>query len=550
MTLSHALGVAAALAALIAGCDHDHGHDDHGHGQEAHGHGHGHGEEAHGDGHGHEAHGEGHGHGHGDHDGAAEVVTQWGEVTQLFVEFPALVVGEESPFAAHLTRLKDHFAIDRGTVTVELTGGGPPAERFAVDRPSQAGIFRPVVKPAHPGPRAVTLRLESPAGSETFDMGSFTVFETRAKADAAAKDEHAPADAIGYLLEQQWKVPFRVERVKARPIRPSISAFARLTLPSDADSAISAPADGRLRAAGARFPVVGDRVEAGRPLFALSVAPPGGADPAALDLAVEQAGIRVAAARRDVARLQPLVEQGAVPRKRLDDARAALAAAEAERKSARRRKRSLGQSQRVEGESDALTLPSPLAGDLVELHVAPGAWVTEGQPLARVVDRDRLWLDVGVPEADASALARVSGAWFTLPDAVGVFELPRENLVSVGAVVDPQTRTLPVRFRIDNLRRRLFAGMTIRAHLITDSPTVTVAIPHGAIVHDEGVDVAFVQLGGESFQRRVLELGRRDGEHVEVLRGVQPGEWVVAEGPWQVKLAASSTAAIGHGHAH
>ena len=150
------------------------GHDDHGGGHDDPG--------EHGD-HGgeHDDHGGGHGHGGG---GAAEVVTLWGETTQLFVEFPALVQGEDSPFAAHLTRLGDHFAIDTGTVTVELTGGGP-AEKFSVDMPKVAGIFRPVVRPAVAGVRRVTLRLDSSAASGEFDMGEFTVFGSRAEADAA-----------------------------------------------------------------------------------------------------------------------------------------------------------------------------------------------------------------------------------------------------------------------------------------------------------------------------------------------------------------------------
>lgn len=551
------LTLAVVMATAPLGCRHDHGHDDeHGHahedehGDDEHGddeHGHAHGDDEHGD----DEHGDGHddGHGHG-HEGASEVVTRWGEATQLFVEFPALVVGEDSRFAAHLTRLSDHFAIDRGRVVVELTGGGQPVERFTVDGPSPPGIFRPVVRPAHPGRRVVTLRLDSPAASAIHAVGTFTVFPTRAAADEAADEDDEPDDAISYLLEQQWKVPFKVAPIEARPMRPSIAAFARLTPPSDADAIIRAPADGRLRAAGPRFVSVGDAVASGAPLFELSVAPPGGADPAALDLAVEQAGIQLAAARRDVDRLAPLVEQGAVPRRRLDEARAAVAAAAAEQRSARRRKLSLGQSQRVEGESDALTLPSPIAGAITELHVTPGAWVIEGQPLARVVDRDRLWLDVGVPESEVATLRRVSGAWFSVPNGRGVFELPAEALVSVGAMVDAQSRTLPVRLRVDNGRGELFAGMSVQAHLIVDAPRVNVAVPKSAVVHDNGQDVVFVQLGGETFARRVVRLGLRDGEMIEVQDGVLAGEWVVAEGAWSVKLAASSTAAIGHGHAH
>jgi hypothetical protein len=101
------------VLALLCGCrgEHEHGPGEHGEGE----------------------------HGHDEHEGASEAVTRWGTTTQLFVEFPALVVGEPSAFAAHLTRLQDHAAIDRGSLVVELHGGGHPAERFVVDEPTVPG---------------------------------------------------------------------------------------------------------------------------------------------------------------------------------------------------------------------------------------------------------------------------------------------------------------------------------------------------------------------------------------------------------------------------
>ena len=545
----------------------DYGHDDHGHDHASDSDDHGHDDPPAADDHGHDDPpvADEHGHDHASstddhgHDGASEVVTLWGEGTQLFVEFPALVVGEESPFAAHLTRLRDHFALDEGRVTVELSGGPHPVERFSVDHPSPPGIFRPVVRPAREGIRRVTLRLDSSLASEVHEMGEFRVYATRAEAEAAPEREHdGSADggdhgssaAISFLLEQQWKVPFQIERVDVRPLRPNLPALARLTLPSDGAAIVAAPRNGRVSAVGGRFPLVGEVVRAGAKLFALSSAPQDEADSATLDLAVEQAEIRIQSAQREVDRLRPLVQQEVVAQRRLDEAAAELSAAQADLRSARRRQTSLEQSQQVEGRSDGLRVPSPIAGTIAELHVAPGAWVTQGQPLARIVDRDRLWLDIGVPEAYVGRLRDVSGAWFRLDNYDGVFEVPRAALVSIGAEVDPATRTLLVRFRIDNVRGELFAGMTTQAHLIADAPRITAAVPMDAVVDDGGTDVVYVQTGGESFERRPIRLGIRDGLYVEALDGLVPGEWVVARGAYSVKLASTSTAAIGHGHAH
>ena len=552
LPVSFVLGLALApTLALVGACD-DHGHDhangDHAHDGGGHSHdgGHDHGHDDGGHGHVDE---DAHGHGH-DHEGAAEAVTRWGARTQLFVEFPALVAGEDSPFAAHLTRLSDHLAIDSGTVVVELHGGEHPIERFTVEGPSVAGIFRPVVRPAHAGPRQVRLSLESSAATEVHELGEFTVFPTRALADASASEDEDPAGSISYLLEQQWKVPFGVARVEARALRPNVPAFARLTTPPDAQATVTAPRDGRVDAVGARLPRVGDELDAGDVMFTLGTAPEEQGDPASLDLAVSQAAIEVEAAQREVDRLTPLVEQGVVARRRLDEASSALASAKAKLASARRRKRSLGQSQVVGGRGDGLELPSPITGTVAAIDVASGAWVREGDALARLVDRDQLWLDVGVPEAYVTKIDDVAGAWFELDGVEGALELPATALISVGTELDPETRTLPVRFRIDNVRRELFAGMTTLAHLIVAGPRLTTAIPVTALIEDGGADVVFVQTGGESFERRVVELGVRDGDWIEVVRGVEVDEWVVARGAYAVELASSSTTTIGHGHAH
>ena len=135
--------ISLVTALVLAGCDdHDHGHDsDHGHshGDDAHSSSHhdslvgpgrgGHHDSIDGpDDHGHEHGGGGHDHGehgHDDHgDDTAIAVTHFTDSTELFVEFPAFVVGQESAFAAHLTRLRDFKPVESGKVVVTLSGGG------------------------------------------------------------------------------------------------------------------------------------------------------------------------------------------------------------------------------------------------------------------------------------------------------------------------------------------------------------------------------------------------------------------------------------------
>ena len=518
--------ISLLFATSLVACDSEHTHDE--------------GEHA------HEAEAEEHGHGHG-HEGASEAVTVWGEQTQLFVEFPALVAGEDSPFAAHLTRLSDHLAIPEGRAEVTLACDGQPPQQFSVDAPSVAGIFRPIVHPSQAGLCRVSLALTSASATESHEVGTFTVFASQAAADAATPHEEEDSSEIGYLLEQQWKVPFRLAKVETRQVRPSFPAFARLQEPPDAEAVVTAPRDGRVMATKTGFPTIGKDFDAGDVMVRLSTAPPEGADPAGLDLAIDEASIRVETATREIERITPLVDAGVVPQRNLDAANSALASAKAELRSAQRRRRSLRQAGKVGGRADALDVPAPIRGALAELHVSPGTWVTEGDRLARVVDRDRLMLEVGVPEAWVGRIRQVSGAWFDFGE---VLQVPAESLVSIGTEVDEGTRTLPILFRLDNTDRALFAGLAIQAHLIYDTPHTAVTVEATAVLDEDGVNVVYVQTGGESFERRPVRLGIQDGAYVEVTEGLAAGDWVVTRGAYGVKLASTSTAAIGHGHAH
>jgi multidrug efflux pump subunit AcrA (membrane-fusion protein) len=93
-------------------------------------------------------------------------------------------------------------------------------------------------------------------------------------------------------------------------------------------------------------------------------------------------------------------------------------------------------------------------------------------------------------------------------------------------------------------------GASLTAHVYTDAARPRLSVPASAVIDDGGRPVVYVQIGGESFARRAVELGIRDGPWLEVLQGVEAGERVVSTGAYHVKLAAAGGEAIGHGHAH
>ena len=76
------------------------------------------------------------------------------------------------------------------------------------------------------------------------------------------------------------------------------------------------------------------------------------------------------------------------------------------------------------------------------------------------------------------------------------------------------------------------------------------AIPDSALVDENGCPTAYVQVSGETFQRRDLRLGIRDSGFSQVIEGLAPGEQVVTRGAYAVRLASLATSVPAHGHAH
>lgn len=479
------------------------------------------------------------------HEEASIAVTHHTGETELFVEFPPLVRGEDAEFVAHLTRLADFKAVSEGTLVVALSGGGQPDETGESGISGTPGIFKPLLAPQHAGKRTLTFTLTAPGLNVKHEVGEVEVFADRKSAAAAAAK--APESVIRYTKEQQWRADFAVAQANERAVRESVLVTAVIRPRAAGEARISAPGAGQLRAAPSGIPQIGSRVSAGQVLAYLLPKLGAETDIATLELAVSRARLDADLATQELARLEKLLQAEAVAEKRVQEARHRERIARAELAAAQRRVAT------YQGDTGGIALKSPIGGTIVAVAGQPGASFEEGQTIFHVADLGRLWLEAQVPESDLGRIGTPAGAFFKLDgdDKAIVLEVGRNaRLAAFGGLVNPDTRTVPAIFEFENPGGRLKAGMQVRAGLYTGRVAKGLAVPASAIVDDSGQPVIFVQKGGESFERRLVAPGPRDGDWVAIPSGLAPGERVVTRGAWQVRLAASAPAQAGHGHAH
>ncbi|MBS1149840.1 MAG: hypothetical protein H6Q89_1538 [Myxococcaceae bacterium] len=483
-------------------------------------------------------------------------VTVYQSGLELFMEYPALVVGQTSPLVAHFTDTRDPNAfhpVTQGQVTAVLKLGDQE-ERFVTDKPLRDGIFKPIVTPQRAGAATLTLILEGPQAHGTVEAGSVVVHPTIEAAIAAVEDPGSAEPTVGFLKEQQWKTEYATTEARVRVLQGGIRATAELKPVGGQAAELSAPVEGRIPV-GDAVPHLGQKVKKGQLLVRIAPsASVSGTDLATVELEATRARSELGLAERDLARAQELFAAQAIPEKQLDAARVAKDVAAAKVLAMDRQQAVFKSAQAGSGSAggSAFELRSPLDGVVSFAEVMPGAVVQAGTRLVSVVNTERLWLEARVYEADVGKVQEAVGASFTVTGVDREFSIDASNgkRIAVGAVVDRNSRTLPVLFELANPDGALKPGMFAKATLFTGQTVRAVAIPESAVVEEGGKPTVFVLDGGESFFKRAVRLGVRSGGYVQVLEGLKEGERVVSRGAYELKLAAASGGIPEHGHQH
>lgn len=463
------------------------------------------------------------------------VVTHWTGGLELFVEYPPHVQDVASePWAIHLTWLEDWQPVRAGQLTLLLRGPGGAREEIVMAAPDRPGVFTATPTLTATGTWRADMTLAARDSEYAIPVGQLQVFESD---DALPHDvEQPPPGLIALLKEQQWTMPFAVAVAEERGIARSISVTGEIAAPGDRLAQISTLVPGLVVASGPAL-VSGDPVSEGQTLALIA--------PTTLDNSYLRLRADVVGAQREAERAERLFAAGAIAESRVQRARHALEVA-------------LGAFQSVggtpPGEEDGADphlyhLRTPISGVISDRLVALGQQVESGTHAFTVVDPSTLWFVARVPARHAAALGDLSGAWFTVEGAQRVHTAGAP--VSVGSVIDPESRTLPVRFAAPNPEQALKVGMLARGHLLVGEEVQGVAVPAAAIQDEDGLAVVYVKVGGEAFLRRVVEPGPSDGSWTIVASGVAAGEQVVTTGAYQVKLASLGDAEISdHGHPH
>jgi membrane fusion protein, heavy metal efflux system len=268
---------------------------------------------------------------------------------------------------------------------------------------------------------------------------------------------------------------------------------------------------------------LGERVRAGQPLVVID-----SPDLTTAYADYDRAKVLMSLALKNRNRQRILGKDGWTDEKDLQQVETDYLAAEVELQRAGARRKKIGVDAETPNKSRNVTVVAPMAGSVIDLGVAPGAfWNDVTAPLMTIADLSTVWVTASVPEKDTSLVSKGQLVDVIFDAYPG--EVFKGHVLFVSDVLDPDTRRTKVRIAFDNPNTRLKPGMFANVSFYAPMRRVPV-VPTSALVVKDDANQVLVETEPWTFEARTVDIDFQQGDQVVLKGGVKAGDRIVAKG--------------------
>jgi multidrug efflux pump subunit AcrA (membrane-fusion protein) len=267
------------------------------------------------------------------------------------------------------------------------------------------------------------------------------------------------------------------------------------------------------------------------------------------NLDVETAQKALDAAQKVYSSRQSLFQQGAIPRKELDDAAVTLAQAQSQYNQAKKHLDSLNavvKQQTVKSATGQLTsakgkylaseaqlsyseIRSPIDGVITDRPLYPGEMAASSTPLLTVMDISRVIAKAHIPQSDAMLLRNGDKATVTVPGLDPV----DATVTMVSPALDPNSTTVEVWVQAKNANQQLRPGTTAQIAITAQTVHDALVVPASALLNASGNKAQVMVVDAQSkAASRDVQTGIQGQEGVQIVAGLNPGEQVITQGAY------------------
>jgi HlyD family secretion protein len=247
---------------------------------------------------------------------------------------------------------------------------------------------------------------------------------------------------------------------------------------------------------------------------------------------------------------QELFQQGALPRKELDQAGVDVTQARNQYEIARKHyealeaigkpqelKSAAGQLQAAKGkymgaeaQYSYSEIRTPIDGFVTDRPLYPGEMAAAGTPLITVMDTSHVIAKAHIPQPDAARLKLGDQATLTVPSESD----PIEGKVTViSPALDPNSTTVEVWVQAANPRQRLKPGTSVQVSMLAQTVKDGIAIPAASVLTAQDGTTTVMVIGRDHRAHQTpVKTGIHDGDRVQIVEGIQAGDRVITSGAY------------------
>jgi HlyD family secretion protein len=247
---------------------------------------------------------------------------------------------------------------------------------------------------------------------------------------------------------------------------------------------------------------------------------------------------------------QELFEQGAMPRKELDQAGVDLTNAKNQYEIAQQHldaltkvgkqqtlKSAAGQLESAKGKYLGATaqlsyseICSPIDGVVADRSLYPGEMAAAGTPLLTVMDTSQVIARSHIPQPEAALLKVGDHATITVP---GQDDRIDGKITVVSPALDPNSTTVEVWVQIKNAGQILKAGTSVQVSMLAQTIPDALIIPSAALLTAQDGTTSVMQVSADNHaNQKAVKVGVHQGDSLQIVEGLQPGDRVVASGAY------------------
>ncbi|MCX8023113.1 MAG: efflux RND transporter periplasmic adaptor subunit [Syntrophorhabdaceae bacterium] len=236
---------------------------------------------------------------------------------------------------------------------------------------------------------------------------------------------------------------------------------------------------------------------------------------------LRQAEANLSNIKLEFQRKEALFKEGLVTKQQYDDVTTRLSLAEAE---IDRVNAMLSMARQKLSKTKVI---SPMAGVIKEKKVSSGDFVKNGTPLFVLIQTNPLKLIFTVPESDVAKL-KVNQDVILKVSAYPDREFHGKSKI-IYPSLEEKTRSLSIEAIVPNQDRLLKPGLFAKVILFTGEARQTVVVPVTSLLYEAEKVKVFV-IEGDRARERMVKIGSKYGEMMEIKEGLKPGEKIAITG--------------------